>query len=144
MIRKQIRDNIFIDNDYIDIDELDYIFGHEQAYDSFPCVFPSVRIKLIGTNGLYELGDKARGGYDPESYYDFFVWLNGYNRHHIETCLYIIDCDLKDYYVDLSEDEQEYIYQCINESYDCEQLLKNCADYCKEDIGELTILERRP
>ena len=47
-------------------------------------------------------------------------------------------------YIDLSEDEQEYIYQCINESYDCEQLLKNCADYWKEDIGELTILERRP
>lgn len=164
MIREEIRDSIAVD--WISED-----FGYDQVYDSFPCVFPTVWIQLSSTVGLCKLADRIRqadgempffdydetaGEYDDRGWYDFYVHLNGYNKHHIDTSIYVEPqsewsyCD-NPVYLDISEDEQEYIYQCLNEEianhgmYDylgCEDLLKQAADYWKDDIGELTICER--
>ena len=147
MIRDEIRDNISID--YV------HDFGYDQVYDSFPCVFPTVCIELGSCAGLDALADKMRkadgefpffddsGDYDDDGWYDFFIGLNGYNAHHVDTCIYARAYnDHGDYYIDLSDDEQEYVYQCLNSEIDCEQLLKDCAAYFSDEM-ELTILDRK-
>ena len=166
MIREEIRDNIAVDRDmqYCMEENFDY----DQVYDSFPCVFPTVRIHLQSSNGLNMLADRLRqdngklpffdfngtaGEYDDDGWYDFEINLNGYNNHHID--IFILACEGgggicepqydDEHYIYLSEEEQEYIYQCLDkELVGCEDLLKHSADYHKHYYGEeLTILERR-
>lgn len=156
MIREEIRDNIAVEwvGDY---------FGYDQVYDSFPCVFPTVHVQLQSDIGLDKLADRIRqadgelpffdfdetaGEYDDRGWYDFYIDLNGYNRHHVDTSIYVEpQCELSysenPILIDLSDEEQEYIYQELNKSIDCEALLQEAADYWKDEIGELTILERR-
>lgn len=155
MIRAEIKDNIYIDDEFMRYFSSDE-YGYDQAYVSFPIVFPTVRLQLASTKGLDAIADELRkaegdlpffddtGDYDDIGWYDFFIDLNGYNDHHVDTCIYARAYDDSDeYYIDLTSDEQEYIYQALSKEIDCEKLLKECADYWKDSRGELTILDRR-
>lgn len=155
MIRDEIKDNIYIDYDCMDFFDGCTDFGYDQAYDSFPCVFPTACVKLGSCYGLDALADELRkkegelpffddsGDYDYDGWYDFYINLNGYNNHHVDTCIFARAYnDSGDYYIDLSDDEQEYVYQCLNEEIDCEQLLKDCVAYFADE-KELTILDRK-
>lgn len=161
MIREEIKDNIFVNNDYFYWSEEDS-YGYDQAYNSFPCVFPTVNILLDSTESLDSLADKERKNagciplfdtseeYDSNAWYEFQIHLNGFTNSHVDTAIYVEvqslseEDDMETFYIDLSAEEQEYIYQCLNEELDCEALLRKAADYWKDETGELTILERRP
>lgn len=152
-----IRDEfLFIDVDYVD----DNGFGYDQAYDNFPCVFPTARVWLSSSAGLCKLADELRkadgelpffdydGEYDDNGWYDFSICLNGYNKYHIDSVIlaqavtnFAIE---QEYVIELSEDEQEYIYNELNRLIDCEGLLQGAAYEHEQATGEkLTILDRR-
>lgn len=145
MIRKELKD--------ITVEEI-VNMSYDQVYISFPAVFPLVDIAIESTDGLYKLANIARieNGYKPisdedEAWYSFYIAINGYTDSHVDGC---IDCvpggefeEDDDVFIELSAEECEYIYQQLNKQIDCENLLRECADYWKEDRGELTILDRR-
>lgn len=179
MIREEIFDAIFLDDNregyydnnwkYNPVSEEYY--HYDQACDSFPVVFPTVNFELCATDGLVELADDVRrnAGYKPmvypnglldddydlDGWYDFYIDLNGFNKHHIDTSIsfVVVNSDEDDneemYTIYLTDEEQQYIYDCIDEELrkddsSCENELKKSADWYKELYGaELTILERR-
>lgn len=155
---RNVRDELlFIDVDYVD----DYNFGYDEVYDSFPCAFPTVRVFLESREGLCKLADDMRkadgylpffdysGDYDDNGWYDFSIDLNGYNKHHVDTVIFATaingfgDTEQTEYMIELSDEEQEYIYEQLNEEIDCEELLRGSAYEHEQATGEkLTILEK--
>lgn len=171
MIREQILNHVFVSDDY---EWTEWIFGHDQAYNGAPVVFPTVGIDLMETTALDALADDMRESEgcrtffkgqcksgcehcnnDCGAWYRFMISLNGYTDSHIDNAIQVV-CenmseldDMETFTIDLTADEQEYVYQCIDrdlrEMFDvgCEDILKECArrekPYCG---GELTIRER--
>lgn len=172
MIRREILGNIYL----ADTELYDFMESCDQTYDSFPCVFPTFSVNLCETDGLNAIADdmRRREGFktlfdndcnggdcancqnDCTAWYNFMIDLNGYNDHHIDTRIFVWISELTDpddgetFYIDLNEEEQEYIYQRIdaelqeNFGQTCESVLEATAYNMREVAGgELTILERR-
>lgn len=172
MIRDEIKGNIYLE----DTELYDFMEGCDQTYDSFPCVFPTFSVSLVATEGLNAIADDIRRNYglktlfdndcnggdcanchnDCTAWYNYLIDLNGYNDHHIDNRIFVWISELADpddgetFYIDLNEEEQEYIYQRINEELQerfgetCESVLKDASENMREVAGgELTILERR-
>lgn len=162
MIREELK-GLYLDTEYW-YGEESYLY--DQAYDTFPCVFPSVHLQLGDTHGLNALADDIRkkegvlpffddsGEYNDDAWYNFFICLNGYTRSHVDACIRVeaepcdrIDDDIIEFYIDLTEEEQDFIYNQIDAllqpATSCEQELQNAAEYWKAHGTELTILERR-
>ena len=92
-----IRDEIFIDFG------ADVLYGSDQCNVSFPCRFPTVTFQLMATNGLSQIADRIRKdlGFAPmhpmdeytddtcdnDGWYDFYVGINGYCDHHMDSCI---------------------------------------------------------
>lgn len=173
MIRRELLGEVFIPGGY---ELYDFNEGFDQAYINFPCVFPTMTIELAGTDGLNTIADRMRrdAGFktlfdnycndgdcancqnDCQAWYNFYIDLNGFNDHHIDSRIFcwiseLSECDdMQTFYIDLNDEEQEYIYKCIDNDLretfgeTCETLLRKVADNQKEVAGgELTILERR-
>lgn len=159
-MREEIKDNIYVASDRF------YDNYYDQCFISFPCVYPTVCVYLESTVGLDKLADGIRHKeghtplfdfdetgveYDDSGWYEFSINLNGYNKHHVDCSIEVFvvaeNCDDNEetYYIDLQEDEQEYIYQILDKELDCEERLRESADeYFYHEGKELTILERRP
>lgn len=155
MIREEIRDSIFYNPEYFDGCDYDIYFNYDQAYNSFPCVFPTIWCPLYSTIGLNSLADKMRkedgelpffdesGEYDDDGWYDFFIDLNGYTGTHVANCIYARAYDQEEYCIDLSEEEQEYVYQVLEKDAHIEEWLEECKQYYADYGVNLTICERR-
>ena len=87
------------------VDNPDY-FGWDQAYDTYPIVFPTVLVPIEATNELYRLAAEARGKSveQDEDIYDFFIGLNGFLPQKTETCIVFLDYDGMTYVIDIDDD----------------------------------------
>ena len=133
--------------------------GFDQAYDSFPCVFPTVNIALDGDHdGLLSMAYEVRRRFgetdNDKAWYDFNVGLNGYTKTHTDNCInFVVYGDIPDdgceYTIDLDEEEQAIVYDALNKElrdngfHGCEQLLMNAAAEQAGGEETLTIIERR-
>ena len=112
--------------------DFDYepLYGRGQAYVSYPVVFPTVTFRLKETPVLERIAD-SMGVHE----YEFYIGINGYTDSHLDPVI-IIDAD-EPCFIDLTENEQELIYNCLNThciehfNKDCEKLLleaeeRNC------------------
>ena len=139
------------------------IYGFDQCYVDFPCVFPTVELELDG-DGLCFVADEIRAGlgHEPlygaelmDGWYNFYVNLNGYTGTHIDNCITFtvnadgMDDDGEEYQIPINEEEQEILYSILNRTCkkffgkDCEELLEDAALSCMDEAGgKLTILER--
>lgn len=148
MIREELRD-IILDGEFLwDMEEC---YAYDQAYISCPIVFPTVALRLVSTDGLNALADAIRedSGLPPlfhddgytTPWYNFYIDLNGFNDSHIDTCISVeiepydeVEDDLTSFCIDLSEEEQRYIYACIDQELKknetgCETELRKAAEY---------------
>ena len=74
------------------VDNPDY-FGWDQAYVTYPAVFPTVLVPIEATNELYRLAAEERGKSmeQDEDVYDFFIGLNGFLPLKTDTCIEFLD-----------------------------------------------------
>ena len=137
-----------IESIFVDVSDGFINYGYDQAYYSYPCTFQTVTFPLRDTHYLNSIIDAQRKDngylpafpekdveeYDFDCWYNFYIDLNGYNQHRIDTCItaIVVNSPQEDnesiYYIDLSEEEQEAIYQRMNvqltELYD-----QSCEDF---------------
>lgn len=136
MIREQILNHVFVSDDR---EWTDWIFGHDQAYNGAPVVFPVVWVDLLETAALDSLADDMREAEgcrtffkgqckngcehcnnDCDAWYRFMISLNGYTDSHTDNCIQVI-CenmteldDMETFDIPLTVEEQNYIYDCID------------------------------
>ena len=137
---------------YIDVSS-GYEMGSDQAYDSYPCVFPTVTFRLVETATLCQIADKIRmeAGFKPlyegveeeiTGWYDFTIGLNGYTPSRLDTCIMfeLVNGNAPDtwerYVIDLSEEEQKLIYERLNEE-SIEHFGKTCEELLEEARNEM-------
>ena len=142
-----VNENIFIDF------EKEIVYGSDQQFVNYPSRFATVGFSLIDTELLNRIADKIRikNGFKPldateenpdemifpHAWYEFFVGLNDFTESKIDSCICftVQDVDLSDdgetYIIDLSEDEQEFIYKHLDKQ--CrEHLGKSCEELLTE------------
>ena len=121
------------------------LYGSDQCFMSYPCRFATVNFELIATDGLNRIADCVRrmSGIDvgdSDGHYSFYYGLNDYAESKTDTSLSFVvidDCasdNEADYNIDLSQDEQLYIYEQLEEQ--CRKYIgKSCEDLLREAIA---------
>ena len=132
-----MQSNIFVDS----LSEIEY--GWDQAYVSYPTVFATVGLEIVGGSGLCNIVDRIRMDEGtlavalPDDGYRFFVGLNDYTDSKVDT-LIIAKVDAieaadfgLEYPIDLSREEQHALYRRLDE--ECEVAYgKSCEDLLAE------------
>ena len=98
------------------VDNPDY-FGWDQAYVTYPAVFPTVLIPIEATNELYRLAAETRGKSmeQDDNVYDFFIGLNGFLPLKTDTCIEFLDYDGMTYVIDIDEDALPEVRKVLDE-----------------------------
>ena len=98
------------------VDNPDY-FGWDQAYVTYPAVFPTVLIPIEATNELYRLAAETRGKSmeQDDNVYDFFIGLNGFLPLKTDTCIEFLDYDGMTYIIDIDEDALPEVRKVLDE-----------------------------
>ena len=147
---------------YIDF-EAEILFSREQAYISYPVVFPVVGFELIGTAGLYKLADEVRAkeGQPPllidednagDGWYNFYICVNGWTQggdSGVDNCISFTPVatgaadDEQENWIELDEEAQLAMYDRLDEL--CrEELNRSLADLLKEAEEETVSYSYRP
>lgn len=133
--------NIFIDTDD------GYELGQDQAYDSFPIVFPVVNFELICTDALIEQADRVRrenGHHAPldDGWYNFYISINGLTKTQLDNGItFTVNSDTADddfaaYSIDLDEAEQTAVFNRLDEL--CRSAFKKtCAELLDDARKEM-------
>ena len=95
------------------IDNLDY-FGCEQAYVTYPVVFPTVLVPLETTNELCRLAAEAQSEL-LEQTGDFFIGLNSFLPLKINTCIEFLDYDGMSCVIDIDSDALPEVRRVLDE-----------------------------
>ena len=129
---------------WVDMTDGEIFNSHDQMYVVYPCVFATVTFTLVGTNKLYELADEAVRR-DDEYYtdeeienlgYSFYISINDLPDCKIDNGITLYDDGGSMYCIDLSEDERELIYNCINQQ--CIDVMgKGCEELLAESREEM-------
>ena len=98
------------------VDNPDY-FGWDQAYVTYPAVFPTVLVPIEATNELYRLAAEERGKSmeQDEDVYDFFIGLNGFLPLKTDTCIEFLDYDGMEYIIDIDWDALPEVRKILDE-----------------------------
>lgn len=98
------------------VDNPDY-FGWDQAYVTYPAVFPTVLVPIDATDELYRLAAEARGKTmeQDDNIYDFFIGLNGFLPLKTDTCIEFLDYDGMTYIIDIDEDALPEVRKVLDE-----------------------------
>ena len=118
----------------------EYTFGADQVYDTYPCRFATVSFLLEDSLLLELLANDYRGAPLRDGYYEFSVGLNGYNDTKVDSCIgfSVMEDETSDdeiqYAIDLSEEEQEIIFDIVNEQ---------CIEYFSKTCDELLLEARK-
>lgn len=98
------------------VDNPDY-FGWDQAYVTYPAVFPTVLVPIEATNELYRLAAETRGKTmeQDDNIYDFFIGLNGFLPLKTDTCIEFLDYDGMTYIIDIDEDALPEVRKVLDE-----------------------------
>lgn len=147
MFERIVEDSIFIDFGS------EIIYGSDQMYDSHPQRFATVNFQLMGTSLLAGLADRIRkdAGFVPfnpideytdetcdgDGWYEFYIGVSDRYEGAADTSIEAVVCNSSSadeggsYSIDLSEEEQGYIYSRLDEQ--CIKYLgKGCAELLKE------------
>lgn len=134
-----------------DLIEIDFnegiLYGHDQVFDTLPCVFATVEFYLCATDGLCRIADAIRkeAGKAPseERSYNFYIGINAYTASKVDSSITftVYDEFAEDngeaYDIDLSDEDQAILYRIINDQCirnlhtEAQELLKEAA----ENIG---------
>lgn len=120
-------EHILDESIYIDFgDEIQY--GQDQIYDTYPLVFPTVTFRLMGTDILNTVANIIRKEHgfieeeaSPALWYDFYIGVSDIDGVVVDSCIEFIvwNSDLEDdgdtYYINLSEDEQRFLLNILND-----------------------------
>ena len=157
MFERIVEDNIFIDFGS------EVIFGSDQMYVSCPERFATVNFQLMSTWLLDSIADRIRkdAGFVPMSpmdeytdetcdgdgWYDFFIGISDRYEGAVDTSIEAVVCNSSSadeggsYSIDLSEEEQGYIYARLDEQ--CRKYLgKSCAELLDEAREAMEEYER--
>ncbi len=98
------------------VDNPDY-FGWDQAYVTYPAVFPTVLVPIEATNELYRLAAETRDKSmeQDENVYDFFIGLNGFLPLKTDTCIEFLDCDGMSYVIDIDDNALPEVRNVLDE-----------------------------
>lgn len=98
------------------VDNPDY-FGWDQAYVTYPAVFPTVLVPIEATDELNRLASETRGKSveHDEEYYDFFIGLNGFLPLKTDTCIEFLDYDGMSYVIDIDDNALPEIRKVLDE-----------------------------
>lgn len=98
------------------VDNPDY-FGWDQAYVTYPAVFPTVLVPIAATNELYRLAAEARGKSVEldKDVYDFFIGLNGFLPLKTDTCIEFLDYNGMSYVIDIDDDALPKVRKVLDE-----------------------------
>ncbi len=142
-----IKDTLFIDF------SSEILYGSDQVCMDYLSRFATVTFQLIDTAGLSQIVDRIRKdlGFKPmhpmdeftdetcdkTGWYDFFLGINGFDDHHLDTYIeaIVISENAPDneelYTIDLDENEQKYVFAQLDEQ--CRQHLgKSCEELLAE------------
>ena len=142
-----VKDEVFVDFGS------EVMYGHDQCYVDYPCVFPTVGFQLMATNGLTQIADRIRkdAGFKPmhpmdeyneetcdqDGFYNFYAGLNDWSNSKCDSCIefVVVNSDSEDneelYTIDLGKDEEVAMYNRLDEQ--CRQYLgKGCAELLSE------------
>lgn len=98
------------------VDNPDY-FGLDQAYVTYPAVFPTVLVPIDATDELYRLASEARckSTEQDEEVYDFFIGLNGFLPLKTDTCIEFLDYGGMMYVIDIDDDALPEVRKVLDE-----------------------------
>lgn len=142
-----IRDHVFIDFG------TELLFGDDQMDVNYPCRFATVTFQLMSTELLSGIADRIRltEGYKPmhpidnyteemcdeDGWYDFYYGISTLDGGSGDSCIVfsVVGSDSDDneecYFIDLSADEQQEMYERIDE-----ECWKYLGKGCKELLAE--------
>jgi len=122
----------------------DLNFGHDQAFVTYPVVFPTVGFTLKATPDLIEAANKLRVGLEPTDDILFTLGINDFTASKLDNCILAIVDETDDpsgeveYHIDLTEEEQVEIFKALDK--ECkEKLGRSCAellDEARRDMNE--------
>lgn len=152
-----ILDAVLNNDIHVDFGE-EILFGSDQMYDTYPKQFATVSMCLVGNDCLCEIADKIRmkdghmpffsetGEFgvdcDPYGYYNFYFGLNDLKDCRVDTAIeFTVASDFADddccsYLIDISEEEQKLLYECIDRQFKME-LGKSVEDILAEARKEM-------
>lgn len=109
--------------------EFDPYMSHDQVFDSFPSVFPTLTLELLDTEPLNRIADKIRvengclpcydesGEFDSEGYYRFFVTFYGV-WPGCENCIVFEYVgghgETDEYEIPLTDHQRELLFASLN------------------------------
>ena len=131
--------------------EADPWMSHDQMYDSFPIVFPTVTLELFDTEPLNRIADEIRvenghlpcfddsGEYDDDGWYRFFVTLYGV-WPGCENCIVFRyengEEESDEYEIPLTDHQRELLFASLNayceDEFD-ETAMDMMAEYANEN-----------
>ena len=86
-----------IDAVRIDFDiEIEY--GQDQAFISYPVVFPTVEFQLEGSDELISMADQITG-YGKDAGYEFMIGINDFTLSKVDSCIQFF-ADMEAYSID--------------------------------------------
>ena len=123
----------------IDFDtEIEY--GQDQAFISYPVVFPTVGFGLQSTDELISMADMITG-YGKDANYEFLISINDFTPSKVDSCIMFF-VDMEAYSIDLTDEELPMIFDALD-SQCREKLGKGCLDLRKKQ-EEKCVTEKRP
>lgn len=118
----------------IDFDE-EIEYGQDQAYLSYPTVFPTVNLMLQDTPELIAVAD-ALCSHEEEDIYEFMIGINGFTKSRLDNCIMFFIGGIPRR-IELADEEQYDIFNRLDAQ--CrEHLGKGCEDLLKEAESEIT------
>ena len=122
-----------IDAIKIDFDtEIEY--GQDQAFVSYPTVFPTVTFTLEANDELIKLADQITG-YGKDAGYEFMIGINDFTPSKMDSCI-LFTVDMETYSIDLTDEELPMIFDALDSQ--CRgKLGKGCLDLLEEARKEM-------
>ena len=130
---------------WVDMTDGEIFYGHDQMYNTYPVVFPTVTFTLTATDRLYELADKAVREQNDDYYTDeeienlcyfFNISINDLPDCKIDNCITVFDEGGAEYIIDLTEEERNIVYEVINQQ--CLDIIgKSCDELLAESRKEM-------
>lgn len=85
--------------DAIQIDfDIDIEYGQDQAFISYPTVFPTVTFGLAATAELISMADQITG-YGKDAGYEFMIGINDFTLSKVDSCIQFF-ADMEAYSID--------------------------------------------
>lgn len=102
--------NIIIDG------SADPSFGSDQAFVSYPTVFPTVSFQLIATDDLVEAARSllSDAGTDAAEDFTFYLGINGFTKSGVDNSIIAVGADDTTVSIYLDEADQEKVFALLN------------------------------